>query len=135
MAIKIAGNQISDNAIATALIAANAVTPAKAALDSVWAFTALPTVNVDPSSSNDLVRKNYVDGLLQGLSWKKACKVRMTSNVNLSSPGATLDSQSMSSGIVFFVRPKRPIQKTGSMFITARQVRQQGQPTRIHILN
>ena len=98
MAIKIAGNQISDNAIATALIAANAVTPAKAALDSVWAFTALPTVNVDPSSSNDLVRKNYVDGLLQGLSWKKACKVRMTSNVNLSSPGATLDSQSMSSG-------------------------------------
>ena len=96
MAIRIVSNQIADAAIATAKIAGAAVTPAKAALDQGWAFTALPTVNADPSSSNDLVRKNYVDGLLQGLTWKSSCVVKVGSNVNTSSPGAALDGITLS---------------------------------------
>lgn len=98
MPIRIVSDQIADSAIATSKLGNNAVTAAKAALDQVWAFTALPTVNADPSSANDLVRKQYVDGLVQGLSWKDSCRVRVTSNVNLSSPGSALDGISLSSG-------------------------------------
>ena len=98
MAIRIVSNQIADSAISSAKLGSNVVTPAKAALDQVWAFTALPTVSADPSSANDLVRKSYLDGLLEGLHWKKAARVRVASNVNLSSPGAALDGVTLSSG-------------------------------------
>lgn len=39
------------------------ITPGKLDLSQVFAFTALPTVNSDPSGANDLCRKSYVDGL------------------------------------------------------------------------
>ena len=98
MPIRIVSDQIADSAIATVKIGNNAVTAAKAALNEVWAFTALPTTNADPVSANDICRKQYVDGLVQGLSWKKSCRVKVGSNVNLASPGAALDGVSLASG-------------------------------------
>ena len=98
MAIRIVGDQIADSAVSAAKIANGTIVPSKLNLSQVYAFTALPTVNADPSAANDLVRKQYVDGLVQGLSWKKACRVKMAGNVNLSSPGSTLDGISMASG-------------------------------------
>jgi len=56
--------------VTTGLLAANAVTAAKAKLDEVWAFTARPSCNLDPSGDNDLARKSYVDNIAAGLKWK-----------------------------------------------------------------
>lgn len=56
----------------------------------------------DPSSAQDSATKNYVDtqlaGLTSGQVLKGAVKVAATSNVSLSTPGATIDGISMSSG-------------------------------------
>ena len=84
MAIQFVTNQIANAAISTAKIADAAVTPTKAKLDESWAFTAQVQVNQDPSASNDLCRKSYVDNLLSGLYWKEACTVMMSANVALS---------------------------------------------------
>lgn len=48
-----------------------------------------------PASANDAVNKQYVDDLVNGLSWKEAARVRVSTNVNVASPGASLDSVSM----------------------------------------
>tara|TARA_Y100000593_G_scaffold24358_1_gene48614 strand:- start:13901 stop:15727 length:1827 start_codon:yes stop_codon:yes gene_type:complete len=98
MPIRIVSDQIADSAISSSKLGSAVVTPAKAALNQVWAFTALPTVNADPTAANDLVRKQYVDGLVQGLSWKDSCRVKVGSNVNLSSPGAALDGVNLAAG-------------------------------------
>ena len=47
----------------TSNISNNAITPEKADLSQVWAFTGIPSCTSDPSGSNDLVRKSYADGL------------------------------------------------------------------------
>ena len=52
----------------------------------------------DPSAAQDLATKAYVDALAQGLSPKEAVRVRVSSNVNTASPGATLDGVSMAAG-------------------------------------
>tara|TARA_Y100001973_G_scaffold106791_1_gene187695 strand:- start:2009 stop:3619 length:1611 start_codon:yes stop_codon:yes gene_type:complete len=96
MAISIVTNQIKDAQITNAKIVDATIQPAKINLGAVFNFSAIPQVSADPSNQNDLVRKKYVDEKIQGLSYKHACKVRMTSNVNIASPGATLDSTSMS---------------------------------------
>jgi hypothetical protein len=48
-----------------------------------------------PSAAGDAVPKSYVDGLVEGLAWKDSCRVATQSNVNLSSPGATLNGVTM----------------------------------------
>lgn len=53
----------------------------------------LPT----PSNSGDAASKSYVDSLVEGLAWKDSCRVATQSNLNLSSPGATIDGITMAS--------------------------------------
>lgn len=98
MAIQIDSTQILDNAITTAKIGSAQVTPALCDLSSTWGFTAVPTVNADPTSANELARKSYVDGIAAGLFWKDAVRVKVDDNVDLSSPGSSLDSISLASG-------------------------------------
>jgi hypothetical protein len=50
-----------------------------------------------PSSSGDAASKSYVDSLVEGLAWKDSCRVASQSNLNLSSPGATIDGITMAS--------------------------------------
>lgn len=55
-------------------------------------------VNVpNPSASGDAANKAYVDSAVEGLAWKDSCRVATQSNINLSSPGATIDGISMAS--------------------------------------
>tara|TARA_Y100001938_G_C8099062_1_gene440223 strand:- start:150 stop:1766 length:1617 start_codon:yes stop_codon:yes gene_type:complete len=98
MAIQLVSNQIIDSIVTTDKLGANVVTPAKVDLSQVFNFTALPTVNSDPSSANDLVRKNYVDNLISGLHWKDSCRVKSPSNIDISDAPATIDGITMASG-------------------------------------
>jgi hypothetical protein len=52
----------------------------------------------DPTSDTDAANKRYVDGAVQGLSWKTAVRVSSATDVDLLAPGATIDGITMSSG-------------------------------------
>lgn len=49
-----------------------------------------------PTASTDAANKDYVDGVAQGLDVKASCKAATVSNINLASPGATIDTVSLS---------------------------------------
>jgi hypothetical protein len=52
---------------------------------------ALPT----PTTSTEPATKGYVDSAVEGLAWKDSVRVRTASNINLASPGASLDGVAM----------------------------------------
>lgn len=56
--------------------------------------TGLPT----PVNPSDAAPKSYVDAALEGLAWKHSCRVSAPSNLNLASPGATIDGVTMVAG-------------------------------------
>ena len=74
-------------------------------LDQMAAPTADVSLNnrkitglADPTSDTDAANKRYVDGAVQGLSWKTAVRVSSTTDIDLDSPGAEIDGVTMSSG-------------------------------------
>ena len=62
-------------------------------LQSVSKIINLPS----PTAAGDAVPKSYVDSAIEGLAWKDSCRVGTQSNLNLSSPGATIDGITMAS--------------------------------------
>lgn len=52
----------------------------------------------DPVNDGDAVNKKYVDALIEGLNWKDNVRVASTSNVNISSPGASIDGVTLNVG-------------------------------------
>lgn len=62
-------------------------------LQSVSKVINVPT----PSAAGDAVPKSYVDSAIEGLAWKDSCRVASQSNLNLASPGATIDGVTMAS--------------------------------------
>jgi hypothetical protein len=50
-----------------------------------------------PSAAGDAVPKSYVDSAVEGLAWKDSARVGTQSNINLASPGATIDGVTMAS--------------------------------------
>ncbi len=52
----------------------------------------------DPSVSTDAATKQYVDNIAQGLTWKQAARVASTGNVNLASPGSSIDGRTLATG-------------------------------------
>ena len=69
----------------------------------------LPT----PSSNGDAATKSYVDSLVEGLAWKDSCRVATQSNLNLSSPGATIDGVTMASQDRVLVRSQTTASENG----------------------
>jgi hypothetical protein len=60
--------------------------------------SASKVVNVPtPTAAGDAVPKSYVDSAVEGLAWKDSARVGTQSNINLSSPGATIDGITMAS--------------------------------------
>jgi hypothetical protein len=57
-----------------------------------------------PVSANDAVRLADLNSAVEGLAWKDSCRVATQSNLNLSSPGATIDGITMSAGDRVLVR-------------------------------
>jgi hypothetical protein len=71
--------------------------------------TNLPT----PSATGDAVPKSYVDSLVEGLAWKDSCRVATQANLNLSSPGATIDGITMASADRVLVRSQSAASENG----------------------
>ena len=69
----------------------------------------LPT----PSASGDGVPKSYVDSLVEGLAWKDSVRVSTQANLNLSSPGATVDGITMASQDRVLVRSQTTASQNG----------------------
>ena len=57
-----------------------------------------------PTLGGDATNKTYVDGLVNGLSWKNPCVVASSTNINLASAPATIDGESLSNGDRVLVR-------------------------------
>lgn len=78
-------------------------------LQSVSKVINLPS----PASSGDAVPKSYVDSLVEGLAWKDSCRVATQANINLSSPGSTVDGITMVSGDRVLVRAQSTASENG----------------------
>lgn len=71
-------------------------------------------INVpSPSAASDAVPKSYVDSLVEGLAWKDSCRVATQANINISSPGSTIDGVSMSSQDRVLVRSQNTASENG----------------------
>lgn len=76
--------------------------------------SASKVVNVpSPSAAGDVVPKSYVDSLVEGLAWKDSCRVATQANINLSSPGSTIDGITMASQDRVLVRSQSTASENG----------------------
>ena len=66
-----------------------------------------------PSASGDAATKGYVDSLVEGLAWKDSCRVATQSNLNLTSPGATIDGVTMATSDRVLVRSQSTASQNG----------------------
>ncbi len=71
---------------------------------------------LNPAAAQDAATKAYVDSLVEGLAWKDSCRVATQGNINLSSPGATIDGISMSVNDRVLVRAQT-IQSQNGIYI------------------
>jgi hypothetical protein len=89
-------------------------------LDQMAAPTAAVAFNsqkitglADPTSAQDGATKNYVDSVSQGLDPKNSVHVATTTNLNLSSPGGTIDGVTMVSGDRVLVKDQTTASQNG----------------------
>lgn len=57
-----------------------------------------------PSDPDEPARLRDLNSAVEGLAWKDSCRVSTQGNINLSSPGATIDGMTMASGDRVLVR-------------------------------
>ncbi len=67
----------------------------------------------NPAAASDAATKQYVDSAVEGLSWKDSVRVATQANINLSSPGGTVDGVTMSPGDRVLVRNQTQPQFNG----------------------
>lgn len=67
----------------------------------------------NPTADQHAATKAYVDSAVEGIAWKDSCRVATQSNINLSSPGSTIDSISMSANDRVLVRSQTSASANG----------------------
>lgn len=67
----------------------------------------------NPVDNQDAATKAYVDSAVEGLAWKDSCRVATQSNINLSSPGGTIDGITMVPGDRVLVRAQTTASQNG----------------------
>lgn len=72
-------------------------------------ITSLP----NPTNAQDAATKAYVDSAVEGLAWKDSARVSTQANLNLASPGATIDGITMASGDRVLVRAQTTASQNG----------------------
>lgn len=76
--------------------------------------SASKVINVpSPTDAGDAVPKSYVDSAIEGLAWKDSVRVSTQGNVNLASPGATIDGITMASQDRVLVRSQTTQSQNG----------------------
>lgn len=68
---------------------------------------------LDPSSAQDAATKAYVDANIEGLAWKDSVRAASTANINLSSPGASIDGVTMASSDRVLVKNQTTASENG----------------------
>lgn len=94
--------------------------PGNYRLDQIAAPTAPVSANGQrltnvgaPTAGTDATNKDYVDAARAGISWKDSVRVVTQTNVNLASPGATLDGVTMSTGDRFLAAGQTTASQNG----------------------
>lgn len=67
----------------------------------------------DAVSAQQPVTKAQLDASIEGLAWKDSCRVATQSNINIASPGATIDSATMVVGDRVLVRAQSTTSQNG----------------------
>jgi hypothetical protein len=73
----------------------------------------------DPSASTDAANKQYVDNVARGLQWKPPVRSASTTNVSISSPGATLDGVSLAANDRILLKNQATASENGIYVWTA----------------
>jgi len=68
---------------------------------------------LDPTSAQDYATKVYVDSAVEGLNWKDSVRAASTANINLSSPGASIDGVSMAANDRFLAKDQSTASQNG----------------------
>lgn len=67
----------------------------------------------DPTLSQHAATKAYVDSAIEGVNWKDSVRVASTANINLSSPGATIDGVTMATNDRFLAKDQSTASQNG----------------------
>lgn len=67
----------------------------------------------DPAAAQEPATKAYVDAAVEGLAWKDSVRVATQANLNLSSPGATIDGVTMATSDRVLVRSQSTATENG----------------------
>lgn len=66
-----------------------------------------------PSADHHAANKAYVDSVIEGLAWKDSARVATQANLNLASPGATIDGITMATNDRILVRSQSTASQNG----------------------
>jgi hypothetical protein len=67
----------------------------------------------NPQADQDAATMGYVKSIVEGLAWKDSVRVATQGNINLSSPGATIDGIAMAAGDRVLVRSQTTASENG----------------------
>jgi hypothetical protein len=71
------------------------------------------TNSPDPTAAQDVATKAYVDSAVEGLAWKDSVRVASVANINLASPGTTIDAVTMVAADRFLAKDQTAASQNG----------------------
>ncbi len=77
----------------------------------------------DPSLPQHAATKAYVDAIKSGLDWKDSVRIASVGNVNVSSPGTTIDNVALSMVIEYYLKIRLHLLKMGFGYLMDHLVR------------
>ena len=83
-------------------------------------FNSRPGINLaDPANPQEAATKNYVDSVIRGLDWKQEVVAASTGNVNVASPGASIDGVTLAANDRVLLKDQTTASQNGIYVWTA----------------